>query len=177
MTNYILLEAIKELIPVFYKTIEFWITVSISLIGILISIFTLLNAKKAKEAADQAKKAVTIKNVESEINDIVQKLNTLPRDIKYERAKEIILQVQSTIFRVNQILNATKSINKIDLNEIEKSIEAVNDALLNVRPDNENSDNNPYIICNGIEKEVKDVVTLLSKAIGKLQANNINQME
>ena len=51
----------------------------------------------------------------------------------------------------------TGSVNEKEINSIESSIEAVNNALIDVRPDNEFSDTNPFIISDGIEKEINDL--------------------
>ena len=157
----------------FWKSKEFWITFSLSFISIIITIFTLIIAKGAKKAALDTKRGITSRNIEYEMNEVLTSLKNIPRDINYIQAKQIVITVNCTLNKIIQLLKALNCLEKDDISNLEKSIELLNTSLGDVRPDNEKNISNPYIISDGLEPTIKDLLLLLSRIIGKIQAKDL----
>lgn len=173
MTINELYDNILKLHNEFWKSTDFWIFVILAIIGFILTIITLFIAKGARKAAIDAKKSITTKNIELEMNDVQTTLKNIPRNINYTDAKQKIMSVNSTVNRILELLKVLKYIEKTDFEKLESSVKILNSSLLDVRPDNENDITNPYIISDGLEPVINDFIIILSTIIGKIQAKEI----
>ena len=96
----------------FYKSIEFWISISVGIISMIAAIFAFLEAKGAKKAATDAGRTVKIQTITIELTEILQRLDKLEPAISYSDARDLLNEIARRLRRLASPFN-----NEIDLKD------------------------------------------------------------
>lgn len=124
---------LDHLILPFYKTFEFWLFITVGVLGLIFAFLAFNEAKKAKKAAMAAGTTVKIQTVTIELTEIRQKLGKLDTGISYAEARDLLNDVTG---KLRRLISAFK--NEIDLKDtissVLSSLEEAKKALETVRP-------------------------------------------
>lgn len=153
-----------------WKSLQFWIGVSLGLASVVFSLMAFFEAKKAKKAAMKARVSFSIRNIETELNIEISLLNGINNTISYNDMRKISLELSSKMARINEIIVQQKLVDKTDIQKIDMVINNFNSTLSQVKPDYEDKDMK-FQIFNGMSTVITETSQLLSTIVGKIQAN------
>jgi len=90
----------------YWKHVDFWINLSLALVGIVVGVLGLVyawkayvEAEKAKRAATEAGKVVKIQTTTIELTEILLKLEKLTPAVEFPAARELLSEVSRRLLR------------------------------------------------------------------------------
>ena len=119
----------------FYKSIEFWISISVGLISMTAAIFAFIEAKDAKRAALDAGRTVKIQTITIELTEILQRLDKLEPAISYSDARDLLNEIARRLRRLASPFKSEQDLKDI-ITKLFTSLEHGKKALNSVKPDN-----------------------------------------
>jgi hypothetical protein len=156
----------------FWTSPSFWIGTVVGLAGVFFSILAFVEAGKAKQAAQEARASLSIKNIETELGIEVSILNGIKSEINYDEMRRIVVELTSKIARIKEVIIKLHLIEQNDLTDIESVISNLSNSLKQVKPDFESSQIS-NMVYNGMADVVAETSQLLSTIIGKIQAKGL----
>ena len=162
----------------FWEGGDFWITTILSLIGIVVTSMSFVQAKKAKEAAKKAKEAaesatktVKLQTITIELVEIIQKLDTLSRAIDFSTARDLLNETSRKVRRLVSPFKEDVEY-KDAIKDVYSYLDKVTEALNQVRPNGEEVVK--FVIYNAIENHFTKLNGSLAELLGLIEKRTIN---
>lgn len=169
-----ILESTTE--PFWYKG-DFLIGLVFNIVGLVLSWMAYREAKKAKEAADGAVRAVRLRSIVLELTEIVQGFDRLEINIQYVACRSLINETTRKINRLFGPLKEDELLNDESMsrtiNEVEMTLETLRSSLVSVTPFGNENQGSPHTIYIAVENDFSILSSQLSALIGSLESRTI----
>ena len=152
----------KAQIP-FWKTGDFWIFLVLAALSLIASIMAWIQARKAKNAAEDAGKTVKIQTITIDLFEIIQNLDNLSMDINFKTARDLINGTNRKVIRLMTPFNKNCDYSDI-IALIVKDLADAKNSLYEVKPLSETED----VIKNSVYYAVEGIISALSGHLAEL---------
>jgi hypothetical protein len=152
---------------------EYWISVGIGSLGLILSGLSFLEAKKAKEAAILAGRTVKAQSITIELAEVSQRLASIQLNIDYSGARDALTDAEMKIHRHTASLQVDQDF-KNSIDTLRTSLGLANTALEQVIPV-PGAPNIPGVVYNAISKHYASICGQLYGIIGLLEKRTIEK--
>jgi hypothetical protein len=117
----------------FWKHWDFWLSFTVSILGLIASLFACREAYRAKIAANKAGKTVKIHTIGIDLSEINQKILKTDPNISYIDAKEFLQEISNKIIRSISSIDGDSDYSEYITN-IKKTLDTLSVQLRDSRP-------------------------------------------
>jgi hypothetical protein len=164
----------------FWKHVDFWVFLLLSLAGLGVAIAGLLysirafkeahqaklEAQQAKQAATEAGRTVKAQTVAIELGEISQRLERLQPDILFSEARELLNEVSRRLRRAISPFAEDPAL-KVTISAVRQALDTAQSSLKGVRPTNPGNEREvPGAVYNGIEADFATIGNLVADLLG-----------
>lgn len=169
-----IINQIKALDVPFWKEADFWIFLLLAILSLGASIKAFLEARAAKEAANDAGTTVKIQTITIELSEIIQKLDKLDIDIEFSSARDFLNEINRRVRRLTSPFALDEEYKpKIDL--IYGSLTGCKSSLDSVRPIENGEEVVDNAVYHAVESHFSDLSGQLAELMGLFEKRTIKK--
>jgi hypothetical protein len=158
----------------FWKDPAFWITLLVTLAGVVFAILAFIEARKAKAAATEAGKTVKIQTVAIELTEISQRLDILGMEIRFNEARDLLNEISRKLRRLVSPFQTDPEL-KETVASLKEALNSAKNSLNDVRPTEPlEEEQPPNAVYYAIEADLANINGFVADMLGLLEKKTID---